>query len=369
MTLVEELVVRAKPDGIDETTDQLDSMEDEFGDTADEMDRTAGQMEGLATQWQGAMTAILSGLAIAAGGLLSQVPVIGELMSGLGAIIEAVAFQIDQLLRPVITPLTDTLFDLSAAIFELEGTAADIVGVIGLWGAAVLGATAGAIGWLVATEGLIGTLSLLGGMLLSALTNIGAFITGTVAGATLLGIAIGAVVVKFLDMIGVLAMVNSIGQRVGSLFGEDVTDAFLVLGTVLSLGLLPIIAALGAALVQLLRGDIPGAVNAFMQVINMFGSAFVDTFKRILGFIQDIISGIGEAGGALQQLPGVSSPAPNTGGGGGATSGGGGGNNNNQGFFGGLLDQTTQLFVDGREVEKGTRRHRDRETNRRGRFG
>ena len=127
---VHELVVQMRPDGIDETESELQGAEGQFEDTADAVGDSAAEMEGFAARWRGAMNAIMVAFAVAATGLLSQVPVVGELMSSIVAVLEALAFQIDGVLRPVLGPLADAFFRLSAEIFKLDGAAGTIVGVL-----------------------------------------------------------------------------------------------------------------------------------------------------------------------------------------------------------------------------------------------
>ena len=131
MTEVEELIVRAKPEGVSETTQELEGMEAQTEDSAEAMEDSADEMQGFARRFEGAMGAVIAGLAVASAGLLSQVPVIGEAMSGLFAILEAVAFQVDGVLRPALSPLSDLFFDISNAIFEMEGPAGTLIGLLG----------------------------------------------------------------------------------------------------------------------------------------------------------------------------------------------------------------------------------------------
>lgn len=118
MPTVEELTVALKQDGMRETTSGLENVENKFDDTASSVDDSATEMTGFASKFKGAMGAVVAGLAVAAGGLLSQVPVIGEAFGGLASVFDAIVFQIDQKLRPALQPVTDGFYDLSAAIFE-----------------------------------------------------------------------------------------------------------------------------------------------------------------------------------------------------------------------------------------------------------
>jgi hypothetical protein len=123
LTDVAEVVVRATPEGIDETQDKLEGLESSTEETTDELDETAAGLGGLSKKFGGAMGAIVGGLAVAVGGLLSQVPVLGELSDGIGAVINSIAFKIDKRLRPAVSSVTDELFDLASDIDESDSIA------------------------------------------------------------------------------------------------------------------------------------------------------------------------------------------------------------------------------------------------------
>jgi len=122
MPTVEELVVSAKPEGIDETTQDINKMEEELNESAEQMGDTAGEFGAMGRKWKGAMGAIVGGLAVAAGGLLSQVPVIGEKMGQLNGIIDAVAFKIGQDLRPSMTVLGKDLAETETEVANSENS-------------------------------------------------------------------------------------------------------------------------------------------------------------------------------------------------------------------------------------------------------
>jgi len=121
MPTIEELVVKAKPEGIDDTSRKFEGMQQDLEDSKDEMEETTGSLQDMATSWKGAMGAIVAGLAVGTAGLLAKVPVLGEAMSGLNMIISALGFQLDQTLRPVLQPLTDEFNDLANEIYKEEG--------------------------------------------------------------------------------------------------------------------------------------------------------------------------------------------------------------------------------------------------------
>jgi phage-related protein len=117
-------------------------------------------------------------------------------MAGLEAVLAAVAFQMDQVLRPVIGPLTKGFLNFADSIFNLKGTAGDVVGVIGAVvaaitavGSALLAASAlgfslsgafGAISGAVSTVvGAVGTvIGILGGPLTLAILAVVALVAG-----------------------------------------------------------------------------------------------------------------------------------------------------------------------------------------------
>jgi len=115
---IQELVVRATPEGMSDVNDGLESVERKVGDTTRQVDKSAAALGGLARKFKGAMTVIIAGLAVGVAGVLSQVPVLGEAMDGLKSIFNALALQIDQRLRPFMNKLNQEFFELAGAIAE-----------------------------------------------------------------------------------------------------------------------------------------------------------------------------------------------------------------------------------------------------------
>ena len=128
---VQELVVRAVPEGVSDTVDSLDKMNDRVEESTDEMEEQAESMSDLSKEFAGGMTTVAVGLAVAAGSLLTQVPVIGEAFSALGAVVSAIAFQIDNVLRPALVPFIELGLEAADTIYELDGAAGTVVGVLG----------------------------------------------------------------------------------------------------------------------------------------------------------------------------------------------------------------------------------------------
>jgi len=198
------LVVEMVSDGANEVQDDVEGVEQQFDDASQEVGDSAGEMEGFATKWQGAMGAVVTGLAVAAGGLLTQVPVIGGLMEGLFAVIEAVAFQMDKVLRPILQPVADAFFELAGALFELDGAAGAIVGILGAIAAVALpiAAVFGLIPAIIAAV-VVGLVLLLEhfGLLGPLINVIVATLTATIGVLTTLAKVIGGAVGTAIDFL------------------------------------------------------------------------------------------------------------------------------------------------------------------------
>lgn len=172
MPTAEELVIAVRDEGIGDTKENLEGVEDSMEETAAQAGDSAEQLDGFAEKFQGAMGAAVAALAVAAGGLASQIPVVGELFSGLMAIMEAVGLQIDQLVRDFgVSGLTGALYDISAAILEADGAWGDLIGSLGAVG-------------------------IVAGVALAALTALGVTLTGPI----LLGVAAVAAAVAGLAL-------------------------------------------------------------------------------------------------------------------------------------------------------------------------
>lgn len=132
---IQEMVVRVKPEGVEETEDALESEAETFEETADTAEEEAGNLGTFSRKWQGAMTVITGALALAAGGLASQVPVVQDLMDGLMAVVESTALALDGRLRPSLQNVVNDLFDLAEAIGNEDG--AGVLGALSNLGASL----------------------------------------------------------------------------------------------------------------------------------------------------------------------------------------------------------------------------------------
>lgn len=335
---INDLLVRITPEGIDETADDLDQARDSFEETADTASESAGQLGEFADRWQGAMAAITAGLIAGAAVLLSRVPVLGESMAGLNAIIDAFALRLDSVLRPALDGANSSLFDFANAVATANGPLGlvfdSIAALIGIGGPLVV--TIGVIGsqmgiWETAAIGVWSILTTVGSTILSLISTIGSFIASSVAMAAALGALIGVLGVTLLEITGVLDAVQAFGMEARG----PAADAILTLVSVLTLGLLPALGTLGAAIVGFVRGTLEGglsegfrrakdnAARAWNMMSDIITSTLSDLARETLslgqslvnGFIQGMRSRIGElrrtasrlAAAVRRRLPG--SPA------------------------------------------------------------
>ena len=259
-------------------------------DTADSAGDSAEELEGFSQRFSGALSAAVAGLGVAAGGLLSQVPVIGELMEGLFAIVEAVAFQMDSVLRPALSGVTDFLFDIADAIFDADGGFGDIIGTL-----ATIGGAAGI---------LLGVLKLLGVALTGPLLAGIALVAGAIAALWLAwrenfgGIrdvaqdTIDNVSERFSDFVdtvkpivmGFLDTLESVWDSHGDTIMDVVNFAFRTIGAVIETVIDSILTTIEIAL-QILSGDWEGAWESLTD----FWSRLLDRWAPLLSEAIDAV--------------------------------------------------------------------------------
>lgn len=138
---IHELLVAVRPDGIDDVSEGLDGVQGKFEETADETERTASIIGEMSERLHGAAGIIVGTLVTLAAGIATQVPVIGESVSGLIAILDSIFLKIDEDLRPSFSKFNAELFDIADQIARSEGTFEALAIAVGrlevAWGALV----------------------------------------------------------------------------------------------------------------------------------------------------------------------------------------------------------------------------------------
>lgn len=300
MVTAEELLVKITPEGVGETRQELEGVEQAMEDTADSAGDSAEQLEGFSQKFAGAMTAAVAALAIGAAGLLSQVPVLGEAFAGLGAVVDAIAFQMDGVLRPAMSTVTTTLFEIANAIFEADGSMGQLVGRLG-------------------------TVASGAGLLVGALLALGVTITGPIAAAIAIasGLVVGLWTAWQTNFANIRGVVESTMDRIsgrfqtfvdvagpiindfitwasemwdehGAFIERIINQAFNVIAAVVETVIDTILTVIQVGL-QVLSGDWEGAwesiTNFFGRMISLWGPII----EEGVSIIWEIITGLGEA--------------------------------------------------------------------------
>ena len=361
------MIVGVRSQGADQTKDDLEGVTDQTEETTEALSSQTDEMNGLAQSFTGALSAATVGLAAASAGLLSQVPVLGQVLDGLFAIVESVALALDSVLRPVLGPLSNKMFDLSESISELaDGPMGTLLGILA------------AVGAVIAT------------VLLGPVGILGAAIAGLVTGAGLAAVnfdkfkkAIGRVVSfikekgppairKFVDKIKELGgkILDKLEEKLDGVDWESVGEKIMRklidatikfadftkdiieeidwketgkdVARVLKKGLLA------------LTGVLKGAGKILLQKVIDGIDAKTDDLQQK---INDVVGTVN----AIPFVSGVQAFETTA-----NTSGGSGGGGSSGGSLPGGSSSTTKVFLNGREVGRGTNSERFDESARRG---
>ena len=337
MVTAEELVVSITSDGTQETQDDLEGVEGAMEDTADSAGNSAEELEGFSKRFSGAMSAAVAALAVGAAGLLSQVPVIGEAMSGLFAIVEALAFQMDSVLRPVLSPIADFFFDVANRIFEADGAMGTIIGAVASFvsiAAVVLAAIVGVVKILSVFAGAIATVVGALGTIISVVGAVASALAGLISLPALLIAAFVALAAALIFNVG------GARDRLGEIL-SDIWDFFVDL----------------AADLADWAGDL--ASDAFDWGQNLI-ERFIDGIRAAIGRLREFLGDLRDIGASV----GVS--VPDLGGLGGGGGGNGGRASSRPRFGAATSGGSGGSQIDGRQITESTGRYRSGSPNRRG---
>lgn len=365
--------------GTDEAIDGIEDTEEALSDAGESMSETSGDMGDMQRRMAGLGKALVASLAVAAGGIVSQVPVVGEAFSGLMAVVDAVTFRMDQVLRPSLSGASTALFDLSNAIFNAEGNISDLVGILGTVGAGA--------GLLIGALTLIGV-TLTGPVLLAIGLVAGAIAALWFAWETNLGgirdITMGVfdrIRARFNEFVEVVApIVENAIARLSTFWdnhGETIVGvvswAFGLIGALIEQVIDTILTVVQFGL-QILTGDWEGALETLLgflqrtadRIVRVFGGLVemaVEWGKNLLSnFIEGVKDAAGDAGGILGDAVGeltgevesTINRTVNT------TVGGGGGGGGQSGAFSANRGRPIQVVnrMDGRRLTQQDSRYR-----------
>jgi uncharacterized membrane protein len=339
----------------------LEGVEDAMNETAESAGESAEELEGFSERFAGAMSAAVAALAVGAAGLLSQVPVLGEAFSGLAAIVQALAFQMDGVLRPVLTPVTNAFFELADAIFEADGILGAIIGTV----TTIVSILAVAIPAIAAIGSQLGVWASVGAGVVAILGKIAAVVAG-VAGAIVSLPAAIAVAIAAILAFAAAYLTNWRGTRdkTNAIIGQIVdivTEGFNSLASQAIEGLVSFSTDVAQFFIDL--------ANGLSEWASDLASDAREWGKTL---IENIIAGIRSAIGRLQNWLGdlqdvgatVGIDIPDLGGLGGGGGGGGGGGSGRLPFRGSGTASGAQ--IDGRQLTESTGRYRSDPGRRRG---
>jgi len=272
---IHELAVRISPEGAEETQQSLEGVSGQFEDTAQTAEEQGGKLADFAEEWRGAFGVIAAGLAVGVAALAANVPILGELFSGLTAVVDSLALAMDSVLRPVLTPLSNAMFKLSSAIDQAPEPIRKLIGLLTSFATAAVVAS-GALR-LMTGSGLIEFLSSLPKKLAAARASLASFASSAavVGGAALvLAGAIGAV---SSEMLGIGTNTRMSNDALMSFKGLAADIGFIIGGLVFGSF---------KAIVQLLKGDVPGAFKTAKKFAREWAKASARFAARVqAGFL------------------------------------------------------------------------------------
>ena len=222
MVDVQELVVRAIPEGVGEVQDELDGMTESVEESGEQMEETADNFGDLQKRFSGAGAAIAGAFAATTGLFLGRVPILSETIDALGAVFNVLGLQVDSLLRGPFARFNNFLFGISDTISQAEGPLGNLIGAFSVLLAALAGGITTLTGVKIATLGWVAGLKATAAALASVITTVGSFIAGIVSLPVLLaaaGVAVLALAYIYRDELidalqGAVSWLASFGAKV-----------------------------------------------------------------------------------------------------------------------------------------------------------
>jgi len=177
-----ELTILVNAVGVDKSVNSLKRAQTGLGKAANNAARDTKTLSAFATKFGGAMSIVTASITAASAGLLAQMPIMQEMFGGLGFLVETLAYTMDEVLRPVLQPLSDAIYNLSTAFLALPGPVQD------------------AVAWIAFLSAII--LPIIGG--------IAALVVGILAGSTAaiaFGVAVAAVVTTLWYLLPIIGLI------------------------------------------------------------------------------------------------------------------------------------------------------------------
>lgn len=291
----EEFLIAIREEGSELVRDSLEEVATQFNEVVQEVAKGADELEGFSELYVGAAAVAVTGLTVAAAGLLSQVPIVGSLFEALGGIIEAIAYQMDSVLRPALTPVLNFLYDLEAVIYEADGPLAKFLATL-ISFAAILVSIGGSLFLTVAALGGLKVAFVAG---LAALKAIGVAIAGVLGSILGLPLAL-ALAVAAVIAFAVAYLTNWRGTRdktneiIGKIWGYIVGLGSDILDWAKGLDLSDFLGKfkdIGSDVKEYLDDLATAMIQKGKDIINSLVDGMVTALSSAAGWVRDIITG------------------------------------------------------------------------------
>jgi phage-related protein len=108
-----ELAILVEAVGVDKAIGSLKKAQKQMEEGEKKANANAKALSEFATKFGGAMAIVTAGISATAFALLSQMPILQELFSGLSFMIQELAYLMDEVLRPAMQPIVDAIYNLA----------------------------------------------------------------------------------------------------------------------------------------------------------------------------------------------------------------------------------------------------------------
>lgn len=260
-------------------------------DSIQETAKTARSESGTIARWMQRHRQALVGIGLATSAAMMAIvknsPALSAELSTVRTGFSLLAMQIGNDLAPALRGLGDASLGIADAYSNLPGPIrTGISALIGL--TLAVGSLAGLLAGLqtVISGTFVATLGS------KAVTAIAGFVSGSLAAAAAVGVAIGAFGVWILKITGVLDMVGNLGSGIRSFIGGPAADFILTLTAIT--GILPLLATLGAFVVGFLEGGFSEGFRQAEKVLDTFLGAIGRTFQTIKSKAGGFVGNLGD---------------------------------------------------------------------------
>lgn len=182
--------------------------------------------------------------------------------------------------------ITISALILGPVLLKLVSAFSSILTVI--TGSGILANLAGLITYFSSASTVTGALASAASWLSGALATLASSTAAVIAGAVALGAAIGLGALKILHMIGVMDWLGDKASALSDMLGPDMSAHFITLISIISFGVIPALALMGAAINELIEGDIDGAIEAVQEMAAIFDYSFAKTRDAVFEFLSDM---------------------------------------------------------------------------------